>query len=347
MADVTMRQMLEAGVHFGHQTRYWSPKMAPYIYGERNNIHIFNLESSLPALQDAVNYAGKVASKNGRVLFVGTKRAARDAIKQAASDCNMPFVNRRWSGGMMTNFKTVKKSVKRLLELEAMREDGGMDRLSKKEALGLQREYDKLDRGMGGIKHMERLPDALFVVDVGHERIAITEANKLGIPVIAVVDSNNTPDGIDYVIPGNDDAIRAIQLYSDAIAQAIQDGKRASGKLDEEQAAAADAPAVTATVADATANQVAEAEVAAAAVATPTAPEAPAAAIPAAPAVATPAAAPEAPAAAIPAAPAVAIPAAAPEAPAAAIPAAPAVATPAAPEAPATAPATDTPASGE
>ncbi len=241
MAEVTMRQMLEAGVHFGHQTRYWAPKMAPYIYGERNNIHIFNLEKSLPALIDSTNYAGKVASKNGRILFVGTKRAARDAVRAAAESCNMPFVNRRWSGGMMTNFKTVKQSVKRLLELEAMREDGSFERLSKKEALTLTREYEKLDRGMGGIKHMERLPDALFVVDVGHERIAITEAKKLGIPVIGVVDSNNSPDGIDYVIPGNDDAIRAIQLYVEAIASAIQDGKRSSGKMDEETAAAADA----------------------------------------------------------------------------------------------------------
>ena len=266
MADVTMRQMLEAGVHFGHQTRYWAPKMAPYIYGERNNIHIFNLEKSLPALIDSTNYAGKVASKNGKILFVGTKRAARDAVRQAAESCNMPFVNRRWSGGMMTNFKTVKQSVKRLLELEAMREDGSFERLSKKEALGLTREYEKLDRGMGGIKHMERLPDALFVVDVGHERIAITEANKLGIPVIGVVDTNNTPDGIDYVIPGNDDAIRAIQLYVEAIAAAIQDGKRSSGKMDDEAAAAVDAaqaaPAEPVAEAQAEAPAAAEAEAA-------------------------------------------------------------------------------------
>ena len=245
MVDVTMRQMLEAGVHFGHQTRYWSPKMAPYIYGERNNIHIFNLEKSLPALDDAANYVGKIAAKNGRVLFVGTKRAARDPLKEAADSCRMPFVNRRWSGGMMTNFKTVKQSVKRLLELEAMREDGGMERLSKKEALGLTREYEKLDRGMGGIKNMERLPDALFVIDVGHERIAITEANKLGIPVVAVVDTNCSPEGIDYVIPGNDDAIRAIQLYVGAIAKAVQDGRRSSGKLDEEEAAEADGAAAS------------------------------------------------------------------------------------------------------
>jgi small subunit ribosomal protein S2 len=238
MADVTMRQMLEAGVHFGHQTRYWSPKMAPYIYGERNNIHIFNLEKSLPALNDAANFLGKIASKNGRILFVGTKRAARDAIKESATSCNMPFVNRRWSGGMMTNFKTVKVSVKRLLELETMQEDGSMARLSKKEALGLQREHEKLERGMGGIKHMERLPDALFVVDVGHESIAIAEARKLGIPVVAVVDSNSNPDGVDYVIPGNDDAIRAIQLYAAAIAQAVQDGKQVSNTGQEAEAAA-------------------------------------------------------------------------------------------------------------
>ncbi len=245
MADVSMRQMLEAGVHFGHQTRYWSPKMAPYIYGERNNIHIFNLEKSLPALNDAANFLGKIASKNGKILFVGTKRAARDAISDAANACNMPFVNRRWSGGMMTNFKTVKVSVRRLLELETMQSDGSMERLSKKEALGLQREYDKLDRGLGGIKHMEKLPDALFIVDVGHERIAVSEAVKLGIPVIAVVDSNNTPDGVDYVIPGNDDAIRAIQLYSNAIAASIDDGKRSApaGGPKEEFKAVSAAPA--------------------------------------------------------------------------------------------------------
>ena len=251
MATVTMRQMLEAGVHFGHQTRYWSPKMAQYIYGERNNIHIFNLESSLPALNDAANFLGKIASKNGRVLFVGTKRAARDAIKDAATECNMPYVNRRWSGGMMTNFKTVKVSVKRLLEIEAMQADGGFDRLSKKEALGLTREYEKLEKNMGGIKHMERLPDALFIVDVGHERIAVAEANKLGIPVVAIVDSNNTPDGVDYVVPGNDDAIRAIQLYANAISSAVADGKRASGNMEEVVEAAEAAPAEAAPAAPA------------------------------------------------------------------------------------------------
>ena len=274
MAEVTMRQMLEAGVHFGHQTRYWAPKMAPYIYGERNNIHIFNLEKSLPALIEATNYAGKIAAKNGRILFVGTKRAARDPIRLAAESCNMPFVNRRWSGGMMTNFKTVKQSVKRLLELEAMQEDGSFERLSKKEALGLTREHEKLDRGMGGIKHMERLPDALFVVDVGHERIAITEAKKLGIPVIGVVDTNNSPDGIDYVIPGNDDAIRAIQLYVEAMASAIQDGKRSSGQMDVEEAAVADAQAAPEAAPAAEAAPEAAAPEAAAPEAAPAAPEA-------------------------------------------------------------------------
>lgn len=243
MVDVSMRQMLEAGVHFGHQTRYWSPKMAPYIYGERNNIHIFNLESSLPALEDACNFLGKIASKNGRILFVGTKRAAREAVSDAADACNMPYVNRRWSGGMMTNFKTVKVSVKRLLDLEAMNADGGMAKLSKKEALGLQREHEKLDRTLGGIKNMEKLPDALFVIDVGHERIAVSEAVKLGIPVVAVVDSNNSPDGIDYVIPGNDDAIRSIQLYVNAVAAAIEDGKRSSGGAVKEYADVSAAPA--------------------------------------------------------------------------------------------------------
>lgn len=294
MIDVSMRQMLEAGVHFGHQTRYWAPKMAPYIYGERNNIHIFNLEKSLPALDDAANYVGKIAAKNGRVLFVGTKRAARDPLKEAADSCRMPYVNRRWSGGMMTNFKTVKQSVKRLLELEAMRDDGGMERLSKKEALGLEREYDKLERGMGGIKHMERLPDALFVIDVGHERIAITEANKLGIPVVAVVDTNCTPDGIDYVIPGNDDAIRAIQLYVGAIAKAIQDGRRSSGKLDEEEAAVADSVAepVESNAAPAPAAEAASEAPAVASAAPDSAPTATPAATPAAAQAAAPAAAP-------------------------------------------------------
>ncbi len=225
MSKVSMRQMLEAGVHFGHQTRYWCPQMAPYIYGERNKIHIFNLESTVPAMDDAMNFLGSLAAKNGRVLFVGTKRAARDAVKDAATACNMPFVNRRWPGGMMTNFKTVKQSVKRMLELEDMFASGGEEKLNKKEALTLRRELEKLEKSLGGVKAMDRLPDALFVIDTGYEKIAIAEARKLGIPIVAVVDSNNSPQQVDYVIPGNDDAVRAIQLYVDAAAESIQAGK--------------------------------------------------------------------------------------------------------------------------
>ena len=225
MSKVSMRQMLEAGVHFGHQTRYWSPKMAPYLFGERNKIHIFNLEKSQPMLEDALNYLGKLAASYGKILFVGTKRSAREAIKEAAEACNMPYVNRRWLGGMMTNFKTVRRSVNRLKELEKMFEDGSVNKLTKKEALGLEREMKKLQGSLGGIKDMDRLPDALFVIDVGHEKIAVAEAKKLGIPVVAVVDSNNSPDNVDYVIPGNDDAIRAIQLYCDAVSLAIEEGK--------------------------------------------------------------------------------------------------------------------------
>ncbi len=225
MSKISMRQMLEAGVHFGHQTRYWCPKMAPYIFGERNKIHIFNLESTLPSFEDAQNFLGKLAAKNGKILFVGTKRAAREAIKEAAEACNMPYVNRRWPGGMMTNFKTVKQSVKRMLDLETALEQKGTERLSKKETLTLNRELEKLQKSLGGIKNMGRLPDALFVIDVGHEKIAVAEASKLGIPVVAVVDSNNSPEDVDYVIPGNDDAIRAIQLYANAMADAIQTGK--------------------------------------------------------------------------------------------------------------------------
>jgi len=263
--------MLEAGVHFGHQTRYWCPQMAPYIYGERNKIHIFNLESTVPALDDAMNFLGSLAAKNGRVLFVGTKRAARDAVKDAASACNMPFVNRRWPGGMMTNFKTVKQSVKRMLELEEMFASGAEERLNKKEALTLRRELEKLEKSLGGVKTMERLPDALFVVDTGYEKIAIAEARKLGIPIVAVVDSNNSPQQVDYVIPGNDDAVRAIQLYVDAAAEAIQAGKTAgavSGSKEYvEVKEEAPAPAAAAPAAEETAAAEAEAALAEAAAA--------------------------------------------------------------------------------
>jgi len=225
MSDVSMRQMLEAGVHFGHQTRYWNPKMAPFIFGERNKIHIINLEKSLPLYTDAVNFLGSLAAKRGTVLFVGTKRAARDIVREEAERCGMPFVNHRWLGGMLTNFKTVKQSIKRLKDLETMAEDGTFDRLSKKEVLMLNREKDKLERSIGGIKDMPALPDALFVVDVGYEKIAILEAVKLGIPVVGVVDTNNSPADVDYVIPGNDDAIRAIQLYVRGAADAVVLGR--------------------------------------------------------------------------------------------------------------------------
>ncbi len=228
MPKVTMRQMLESGVHFGHQTRYWNPKMAPYIFGERNKIHIINLEKTLPLFEEAMNYLGKLAANGGVILFVGTKRSARDTIKEEAERAGMPYVNQRWLGGMLTNFKTVKQSIKRLKELEAMESDGTFDRLSKKEVLMRRRELAKLEKSLGGIKDMNRLPDALFVIDVGYERIAVQEAKKLGIPVVAVVDTNNSPDGIAYVIPGNDDAMRSIQLFVTAAADAILEGKAAA-----------------------------------------------------------------------------------------------------------------------
>lgn len=221
MSSVSMRQMLEAGVHFGHQARFWNPKMAPYIFGERNRIHIINLEKTLPLFNDAANFIGKLAAKKGRVLFVGTKRAAREVVREEAIRCGMPFVNQRWLGGMLTNFKTIKQSVKRLKDLEAMEADGTMDRFSKKEALGLRRDMAKLEASLGGIKDMVAPPDALFVVDVGYEKIAIAEARNLGIPVIGVVDTNNSPNDVDYVIPGNDDAIRAIRLYVQNVADAV------------------------------------------------------------------------------------------------------------------------------
>jgi len=223
--SVTMRQMLEAGVHFGHQTRYWNPRMAPFIFGHRNKIHIINLEKSLPMFEEAAKFLRQLASNKGTILFVGTKRAAREIMAEEASRCGMPYVSHRWLGGMLTNFKTVKQSVKRLKDMEAMLAEGARETLNKKEVLGLQREHDNLDRSLGGIKDMAGLPDALFVVDVGYQKIAITEANKLGIPVIGIVDSNNNPEGIDYVIPGNDDSSRAIRLYARGIADAILEGK--------------------------------------------------------------------------------------------------------------------------
>ena len=223
--SVTMRQMLEAGVHFGHQTRYWNPRMAPFIFGHRNKIHIINLEKSLPMFEEAAKFVRQLASNKGTILFVGTKRAARDIMAEEAQRCGMPWVSHRWLGGMLTNFKTVKQSVKRLKDMEAMLAEGARESLNKKEVLTLQREYDNLVRSLGGIKDMAGLPDALFVVDVGYQKIAITEANKLGIPVIGIVDSNNSPEGVDYVIPGNDDSARAIRLYARGIADAVLEGK--------------------------------------------------------------------------------------------------------------------------
>ncbi len=225
MADVTMRQMLEAGVHFGHQTRYWNPKMAPFIFGERNKIHIINLEKSLPLAREASAFVKATIADGGTVLFVGTKRAAREAVRTHAMRCEMPFVCQRWLGGMLTNYKTIRQSVKRLMTLEKMSEEGGFEGLTKKEVLGLSREQEKLERSLGGIKKMHSLPDVMFVVDVDHEDIAIREARKLGIPVVAIVDTNCSPDGVDYIIPGNDDAMRAIELYAGAIADAVLDGK--------------------------------------------------------------------------------------------------------------------------
>ena len=223
--SVTMRQMLEAGVHFGHQTRYWNPKMAEFIFGQRNKIHIVNLEKTMAMYQEAMKYVRQLASNRGTILFVGTKRQAREIVAEEAQRAGMPFVDHRWLGGMLTNFKTVKASIKRLKDLEAMGQDGTFEKMSKREALTLQREMDKLNRSLGGIKEMTALPDALFIIDVGYQEIAVTEANKLSIPIIGVVDTNHSPEGIAYVIPGNDDSSRAIRLYARGVADAILEGR--------------------------------------------------------------------------------------------------------------------------
>ncbi len=225
MAEVSMRDMLKAGVHFGHQTRYWNPKMAPYIFGARNKIHIINLEHTVPVFNEALNFVNGLAAKKSKILFVGTKRAASKIIKEQAERCGQPYVNHRWLGGMLTNWKTIRQSIRRLKDLETQSQDGTFDKLTKKEALLRTREMEKLERSLGGIKDMGGLPDALFVIDVDHERIAVQEANKLGIPVIGIVDTNSNPDGVDYVIPGNDDAIRAIELYVTAVADACLEGR--------------------------------------------------------------------------------------------------------------------------
>jgi small subunit ribosomal protein S2 len=230
--------MLEAGVHFGHQTRYWNPKMAPYIFGHRNKIHIINLEKTLTLYQDALKFARTLAANRQSILFVGTKRQAREIVREEAMRCQMPFVDYRWLGGMLTNFKTVKQSIKRLKEMETMQQDGSFERISKKEALGLTREMAKLQRSLGGIKELGALPDALFIIDVGYQKGAVQEANKLGVPVIGVVDTNHNPEGIQYVIPGNDDSSRAIRLYARGMADAVLEGR--SQSLEEVVAASRD-----------------------------------------------------------------------------------------------------------
>jgi small subunit ribosomal protein S2 len=298
MTQVSMRDLLQAGAHFGHQTRFWNPKMDQYIFGARNKIHIINLEHTVPAFNDALNTVKRLAENKNQVMFVGTKRAAGKIVEEHARRCGMPFVSHRWLGGMLTNYKTIRSSIKRLRELEEQERDGTFAKLTKKEALMRSRMKEKLERSIGGIKEMSGLPDVLFVVDVDHERIAVTEANKLGIPVIGIVDTNSDPDGVDYVIPGNDDAIRAIKLYVTAVADAVLAGKAAAGEVvsadefvevTEAEAAPAAAPEATETAEPAKATAEAAAEASAEAE-----PEAPAEAEPEAPAEAEP----EAPAAA-------------------------------------------------
>ena len=246
--SVTMREMLEAGVHFGHQTRFWNPKMRPFIFGARNKIHIINLEQTVPAFNQALDVIRQLAAKNNKVLFVGTKRAAQKLVKEQAERCGMPYVSHRWLGGMLTNYKTIRSSIRRYRELEEQSRDGTFEKLTKKEALTRTRMMEKLERSIGGIKDMGGLPDALFVIDVDHERIAVQEANKLGIPVIGVVDTNSDPDGVDYVIPGNDDAIRAIKLYTEAVANAVLSAREtsASGSARDEFVELDEAPGVAA-----------------------------------------------------------------------------------------------------
>lgn len=225
MSKVSLRELFEAGAHFGHRVRFWNPKMAPYIYGKRDDIHIINLEKTVPMLNDALNFIGTVVANGGNIMFVGTKRSASEAIEEAASSCKMPYVNFRWLGGMMTNFKTIRQSISRLEAIEKMAEDGTFQKLAKKEVIVLNREKEKLERALKGIRRMKRLPDVLFVVDVGHEHIAIKEAKKLGIPVVGIVDTNSQIEGVDYIIPGNDDSVRANHLYASAVAVAINDAK--------------------------------------------------------------------------------------------------------------------------
>lgn len=230
-STVSMRDMLKAGVHFGHQTCHWNPKMGAYIYGARNKIHIINLEKTVPMLKDALNFISSIASKKGKILFVGTKEAAQEIVKNEAQRCHMPYVDHRWLGGMLTNYKTIRQSIRRLKELESMFEKNNFGRLTKKEILNLTRDKAKLERSLGGIKNMGSLPDALFVIDVGHEKIAVREANRLGIPVIGIVDTNNSPENVSYVIPGNDDSIRSIQLYTKYVADCILEARGTNAEL--------------------------------------------------------------------------------------------------------------------
>ena len=235
MSKVSMRDMLQAGVHFGHQTRFWNPKMKPFIFGARNGVHIINLEKTVPMFDDALNFIGNIAAKKGKILFVGTKRAASEAVKEAAASCDQFYVNHRWLGGMLTNWKTVRQSIKRLKDLELQAQDGTFEKLTKKEALMRTREMEKLEKSLGGIKDMGGLPDVLFVVDAEHEHIAIKEANNLGIPVVSIVDTNSNPDGVDYIIPGNDDAIRAVSLYLSAVAGVVNDARELDIAVQAEQ----------------------------------------------------------------------------------------------------------------
>jgi small subunit ribosomal protein S2 len=249
--QVSMQEMLKAGVHFGHQTRYWNPKMANYIYGSRNKIHIIDLGKTLPLFQDALNFISSTAARKGKVLFVGTKYAAQDIMKEEAERCKMPFVNHRWLGGMLTNYKTIRLSIKRLKELEAMFESGKFGRLTKKEILNLERDKEKLTRSLGGIKNMGGIPDAMFVIDVGHEHIAVAEANRLGIPVIGIVDSNNTPEGVSYVVPGNDDSTRAIRYFAKMVADVVLDARASTAEVAEDEFIEVDAVQASESLSDA------------------------------------------------------------------------------------------------
>lgn len=237
MSNVSMKDLFEAGAHFGHRTRYWNPKMAPYIYGARGGIHIINLEKTLPMLDDAINFVGTIAANGGNIMFVGTKRSACDTIKKAAEDCGMPYVNHRWLGGMMTNYKTIRQSVRKLHNMRKAEENGALAGMTKKEILNMRKEQVKLEASLGGIAEMRRLPDVLFVADVGYESIALQEAKVLGIPVVGIVDTNNTPEGVDYIIPSNDDSVRALQLIINAVSEGIKNAKAANTVAEKEEVA--------------------------------------------------------------------------------------------------------------